>query len=100
MSMKLCSGILNQTKMLPIKYAPIEIEIEFVGHANEAIQNGTNTANWSVSNVQLKADVVTLDNGLENSYAEHFLSGKYFPINYGTYINHDQIISGNAFKCE
>ena len=26
MSMKLCSGLMNQTKMLPIRYAPIEIE--------------------------------------------------------------------------
>ena len=98
MSMKLCSGLLNQTKMLPIRYAPIEIELELVGDANEAVQSASNGANWSISNVQIKADVVTLDNGLENSYAEHLLSGKSLPINYGTYINQDQVVPGSAFS--
>ena len=98
MSMKLCSGLLNQSKMLPIRYAPIEVELEIVGDANEAVESATDAANWSISNVQLKADVVTLDNGLENSYAEHLLSGKSLPINYGTYINQDQVVSGNAFS--
>ena len=98
MSMKLCSGLLNQSKMLPIRYAPIEIELEIVGDANEAVESASDAANWSISNVQLKADVVTLDNGLENSYAEHLLSGKSLPINYSTYINQDQVVAGNAFS--
>ena len=36
--------------------------------------------------MRIIADVVTLDNGLQNSYAEHVLSGKSLPINYSTYI--------------
>ena len=94
-SMKLCSGLLNQSKMLPVRYAPLEIELELVGDANDAVKTTNNDANWTISNVQLKADVVTLDNALENSYAEHLLSGKALPINYGTYICQDQVVSGN-----
>ena len=94
-SMKLCSGLLNQAKMLPVRYAPLEIELELVGDANEAVKTTNDDANWTISNVQLKADVVTLDNALENSYAEHLLSGKSLPINYGTYICQDQVVNGN-----
>ena len=38
-------------------------------------------------NVRLIADIVTLDNGIQNSYAEHVLSGKSPPINYSTYVS-------------
>ena len=43
----------------------------------------------------VKCDVCTLDNGLDNSYAEHLLSGKSLPINYNTYVSQIQtILSG------
>ena len=32
------------------------------------------------------ADIVTLDNELQNSYTKHVLEGKTLPINYSTYI--------------
>jgi hypothetical protein len=35
---------------------------------------------WLTSNIQFKCDLVTLDNGLENEYASHLLSGKSLPI--------------------
>ena len=38
--------------------------------------------------------VATLDLALQNSYAEHVLSSKALPINYGSYVSHSQTITG------
>ena len=45
------------------------------------------STSWQIEDVRIIADIVTLDNGLQNSYAEHVLSGKSLPINYSTYIS-------------
>ena len=94
LGMKLCSGLLNQQKMLPIRYAPLEIELELVNQVADAQQGSTS---WNISDVQLKCDLVTLDNALDNSYAQHILAGKALPINYNTYISQSQVISGSTF---
>ena len=109
---KPCSGLFNQPKMLPIRYMPITVELELVHDNTEPIVSATTvgqdnfdvsnaaTGNtsmlWQIQNVQVKCDVVTLDNQLDNSYAEHLLSGKPLPINYQTYVSQKQsILSGN-----
>ena len=94
MGSKLLSGLLNQTKMLPIRYAPLELELELVNDFGDAQQG---SLNWKISDVQLKCDLVTLDNALENSYAQHLLSGKALPINYNTYISQSQVITDKNF---
>jgi hypothetical protein len=93
--MKLCSGLLNQTKMLPIRYCPLEIELELVNAVGDA-QHGS--VAWNISDVQLKADLCTLDNALENSYAKHLFEGKALPINYSTYISQSQTVSDFNFN--
>ena len=40
---------------------------------------------------------MTLDSALQNSYAEHVLSGKALPINYGSYVSQFQTITGGDF---
>ena len=106
---KPCSGIFNQEKMLPIRYMPLTIELELVNDSNEPIVSdsttdtnvstgfdittgvtGNTSTSWQIQNVQVKCDVVTLDNQLDNSYAEHLLSGKALPINYQTYVSQKQ----------
>ena len=52
-----------------------------------------------ISQVQLKCDLVTLDNGLENEYSKHLLTGKSLPINYDTYISQMQTISDYTYSC-
>ena len=82
------SGLLNQNKMLPIRYAPITIELELVDSMADPIYStfkaspGANDITdtitsqlWSINNVQVKVDMCTLDNALDNSYAQHLLSG-------------------------
>jgi hypothetical protein len=96
------SGLLGQSKMIPLRYCPLTFEFELVNNATIPILSyltGTGTDNftaantsqtWSISNVQVKADVCTLDNSLDNSYAEHLLSGKALPINFSTYVSQTQ----------
>ena len=99
------SGILNQNKMLPIRYAPITIELELADGYLDAIVDPNalttdlltdlNTStDWQIENVQVKVDVCTLDNALDNSYAQHLLSGKSLPISYNTFVS--QLQSTNA----
>ena len=77
-------------------WCPITIEFEIVSAATDAVvtplaggivftPSNTSTS-WQIEAVRIVADVVTLDTGLQNSYAEHVLSGKSLPINYSTCI--------------
>ena len=98
------SGLLNQPKYLPLRYCPLTIELELVSNGGDPIISdltgaqftGDNTSvAWQIQNVQVKADLCTLDNAWDNSYAEHLLSGKALPINYNTFISQMQsILSG------
>ena len=94
-SMKLLSGLLSQSKYLPIRYAPLDIELELVAAVGDCV---TGSTAWSLSDVQVKCDVCALDNALENSYAEHLLSGKALPINYGTFISQSQVVTASTFS--
>ena len=98
-------GIFNQSKYLPIRYAPITLEFELVNnYTDPIIDPATDTratpvwttnncsTTWMINNVQAKMDVATLDNVLDNEYAQHVLSGKSLPINYNTYISQLQSV--------
>ena len=92
-------GMFNQDKLLPLRYMPLQIEIELVNSGSDAVHVGawdgqTNTANWSISDIQCKCDLLTLDNSLDNEYASHLLSGKSLPINFSTW-NHTNQSTGN-----
>ncbi len=71
-------GILGQSKYLPLRYCPLTIELELVNHLVEPIipilgdfNNGNTSVLWQIENVQLKCDTCSLDNALDNSYAQH-----------------------------
>ena len=85
------SGILSQDKYLPIIYAPLMLELELVSSADEAL-TGTSPA-FTISDVQLKADLVTLDNSLDNEYSSHLLEGKALPIHFSTFTTASQVIA-------
>ena len=101
---KLCSGLLSQSKMLPLKYmGNLTIELELVNDSNDcvvtpgvdALFTTTNTTvDWQIENVQLKCDLVSMDNTLQNNYDSHLLNGGKLPISYNTYITQSQAISG------
>jgi hypothetical protein len=102
-SFKPLLGLFSQTKFIPLMWCPLTIELEIVGAATDAIVDPSggettftadNTStDWQIEDVRLVCDVVSLDSALQNSYAEHVLSGKALPINYNTYISILQSIS-------
>ena len=99
-SFKPLSGLLNQPNYIPLSWCPINFELEGVTNPTDAIIgiggncNGTNTSTlWTSKDARIVRDVVTLDSALQNSDAEHVLSGKALPINYSTYISQFQSIT-------
>ena len=66
-----------------------------VDELREWLLPSNTTTNWSITNPQVKVDLITLDNGLQNSYDAHLLSGLAYPINYNTFITQCQTIIGN-----
>ena len=56
--------------------------------------NATNqSTSFKLENVQLKCDLVTLDNSLDNEYSQHLLSGKTLPIHFSTFTCASQVIT-------
>ena len=99
------SGIFQQTKYLPLRYAPLEIELELADQTDPVVSvlgaadaggdgfkvNNTTTA-WKIQNCMVKVDLCTLDNALENSYVSHFMGGKTINIVYNTFISSLQTV--------
>ena len=105
-SFKPLCGLFNQPKLIPLMWSPLTLEFEVVslatdpilqaqaGNHGEGTYNADNLSNtWQLEDVQVKCDLVTLDSALQNSYAEHVLSGKALPINYSTYVTQFQTLA-------
>jgi hypothetical protein len=95
------SGLLSQTKYLPLRYTPLEIELELaeiddpiVSFPNTSLQftQATTSVSWRIENCMVKVDMCTLDNALDNSYVSHLLSGKTLNIVYNTFISSLQTV--------
>ena len=91
-------GLLNQEKLIPLRYCPIQIELELVNQQADAVTTETaegfsNGVNWNISDIQCKCDLLELDSSLQNEYASHLLSGKSLPINFNTW-NHTNQSTG------
>ena len=95
---KLMLGLFNQEKLIPLRYCPIQIELELVNQQADAFTTETaegfqNGVNWDISDIQCKCDLLELDSSLSNEYASHLLSGKSLPINFNTW-NHTNQSTG------
>jgi hypothetical protein len=49
---------------------------------------------WTLSDIQIKCDVIQLDNNLNDEYVKYLLSGKALAINYNTYVSQYQTVNG------
>ena len=92
-------GLFNQDKLLPLRYCPIQIELELVNSQADAVTTGSwegyqNGVNCYISDIQCKCDLSTLDNPLDNEYASHLLSGRSLQIHFNTW-NHTNQSIGN-----
>ena len=104
-SFKPLSGLLNCGKLLPLRYAPLIIELELVSNPNDPIISEVdaaldisatnNSTSWRIENPQVKADICVLDNALNNEYAALLLSGKSLPINYSSFVCQLQSVSSS-----
>ena len=98
-------GFLAQEKLIPLRYCPLQIELELVNSGSDCmfvgVQNGlTSTNNWEITDIQCKCDLLTLDSSLQNEYASHLLSGKTLPINFSSYNHTNQSTNGDKdFSC-
>ncbi len=88
------AGIFQQTKYLPLRYAPLEIELELadvmdpiVSTFGTAFTDLNTSTTWKIENCMVKVDLCTLDNALENSYVSHFMGGKTINIVFNTFIS-------------
>ena len=79
---KPCCGLFNQYKYLPLRYIPIELELELADNdapiitdVNGVFIAANTSTSWSIQNCQIKADILLLDNSLDNSYVNHLLGG-------------------------
>ena len=91
-------GFFNQEKLFPLRYCPIQIEFELVNQQAGAVslenaEGFQNGANWDVTDIRCKCDLLELDSSLSNGYASHLLSGKSLPINFNTW-NHTNQSTG------
>jgi hypothetical protein len=73
---KLLSSFLTQGKAIPLNMVPIVLELE-LDEPNTAFIGAGNS--YYITQPRLIADVITLDNALQNSYASHILQGKQLP---------------------
>jgi hypothetical protein len=100
-------GLLQQTKYLPLRYAPLDIELELADVADPVISDGlaeessvvagvfnasNNSTLWKIENCMVKVDLCTLDNALENSYVSNCMGGKTIGIVYSTCISSLQTV--------
>ena len=93
-------GLFNQDKLLPLRYCPLQIELELVNNGSDSVFIGAIgaiqcIANWEITDAQCKCDLLTLDSSLENEYASHLLSGKTLPINFSSWNHTNQSTNQN-----
>jgi hypothetical protein len=97
-------GIFQQTKFIPLRYCPLEIELELADMTDPILTetdgigtivagfDATISRSWKLESCQLKCDICTLDNALDNNYTSHLLGGKNLNIVYNTYISNIQTV--------
>ena len=94
LSHKPCCGLLESNYYLPLRFAPLELEFTIVSDGTEPIvkpegngttqtdkngyyfQDGNTSVLWEINNVIIRADVITLDNTVDNNITKHLLEGQ------------------------
>ena len=90
----LMCGLFNQTKFSPLRLLQgLQIELEVVNNYDDVVltnnpyvqNNWTNQ--WDISEPQIKCDVITLDNQLDNEYTDHLMQGTSLPIKFSSFLH-------------
>jgi hypothetical protein len=103
-SFKPLCGLFSQEKYLPLKYLNgLTLEFTLVNDSEDCIISepvvdgaqftAINTSkSWQIENVQVKAQVVSLDNTMQNQYDKHMLDGGNLPIRFSSIVTSKQHI--------
>ena len=96
LSHKPCCGLLGSNYLLPLRYAPLQLEFTIVQNGNDPIvvpqgdeattpeendrngwyfQAGNTSTDWEINSVIIRAEMVQLDNTIANNFASHLLQG-------------------------
>ena len=79
--MKLHLGLLGSGKMLPTRYAPLELELSLNPVVSDWLTPGANNSQtFSVSNVQLLYDAYVLDEAVQESFYKALLASRVLSI--------------------
>ena len=80
-----------------MQFCPISIELELDQYqfANitqpdphaDVFKTDNTSATFTIDDVVINADIITLDSSLNNAYISHLASGEPMPITFGTYIS-------------
>ena len=114
------SGLFMQEKLIPLRHCSITIELEIVNNLYDpivsqasveelpptgsgdafplnlkSIPDNSFSTQWHIENAQVKCDILSIDSGLENSYAEYLLQGKTIPIPMHVFVSQSQSLPGN-----
>ena len=85
LSHKPCCGLLESNYYLPLRVAPLEFEFTIVSDGNPNtetdkqgyyFQGGNTSVSWEINNVIIRAEVITLDNTVDNNITKHLLEGQ------------------------
>ena len=93
---KPCCGLLGSSYLLPLRYAPLQLEFTIVQNGNDPIvvpqgdegttpeendrngwyfQAGNTSTDWEINSVIIRAEMVQLDNTIANNFVSHLLQG-------------------------
>ena len=94
LSHKPCSGLLGSNYLLPLRYAPLQLEFAIVQNGNDPIvvpqgtgagdetdkqgyffTAGNASTEWEINAVIIRAEQVSLDNTIANNFISHILQG-------------------------
>ncbi len=90
------SSFLSQGKFIPLSMVPLVLELE-LDDSDQSFEGNGNQ--WVVTRPRLIADVLTLDNALQNSCAKHILDGRSLPSSmHGLYSLQATVTSSSQFS--
>ena len=94
LSHKPCCGLLNSNYYIPLRYAPLELQFQIVSNGTDPVvvpqgagagqtdkegyyfRDGDTSTSWELNNVFIRAEIITLDNTVNNNIVKHLLDGQ------------------------
>jgi hypothetical protein len=78
---KLHLSLFNSGKLLPTRYAPLEVELTTTSNPGDwLLVSGSSSSNYSISNVQLIYDAYVLDEAVQSSFYKALLANRVLSI--------------------